>query len=51
MAIEINGKVYDRVGVDYKVYPEGLNADTGLEILSFDDFATARWLVNVMRSG
>jgi hypothetical protein len=51
LAIEINGKVYDRVGVDYKVYPDGLNADTGLEILSFDDLATARRLANEMRSG
>ena len=51
MAIEANGKVYDRVGVDYKVYPDGLNADTGLEILSFDDLATARRLANEMRTG
>jgi hypothetical protein len=49
MAIEVNGKVYDRVGVDYKAYPEGLNADTGLEILRFDDPATTRRLVNEMR--
>jgi hypothetical protein len=51
MTIEVNGKVYDRVGIDYKVYPDGLNADTGLEILSFDDLATARRLANEMRSG
>lgn len=51
MAIEVNGKVYDRVGIDYEVYPDGLNADTGLEILSFDDLATARRLANEMRGG
>jgi hypothetical protein len=51
MAIEVNGKVYDRVGIDYNVYPDGLNADTGLEILSFDDLVSARRLANEMRSG
>ena len=51
IAIEVNGKVYDRVGIDYKVYPDGLNADTGLEILSFGDPAMTRRLANEIRSG
>jgi preprotein translocase subunit SecD len=51
MAIEVNGKVYDRIGIDYEVFPDGLDAGNGLEILSFDDLATARRLANEMRMG
>jgi preprotein translocase subunit SecD len=50
MAIEINGKVYDRPGVDYKVMPDGFTPDTGLDI-TLDDLATARRLAKEMRGG
>ncbi len=50
MAIEIDGKVYARLAVDYKVYPDGLTPDTGFEI-SLRDLATARRLDDKLRSG
>ena len=50
MAIEINGKVYARPGVDYKVMPDGFTPDTGLDF-SVDDLTTARRLAKEMRGG
>jgi hypothetical protein len=50
MAIEVNGKVYARAGVDWKHYPQGLNPDTGFEV-GLPDLATARGLVLELRGG
>jgi hypothetical protein len=50
MAIEVNGKVYARAGVDWKLYPQGLNPDTGFEV-GLRDLATARGLANELRGG
>jgi len=50
MAVEVNGKVYARPGIDYKVMPDGFTPDTGLEI-NVGDLATARRVAKEMRSG
>jgi preprotein translocase subunit SecD len=50
IAIEMDGKVYARPSIDYKIYPTGFDGSTGLLLASLK-LATAERLVYQMRHG
>lgn len=50
IAIEINGTVYARPSIDYRLFPDGDGGERGLEIAGLDP-STARRLADQMRKG